>query len=548
MKHRIAWAAAALCALFQLAWGRPLAWDEIEFFRATRWVSLGRVPYRDFWELHTPLQWYLFAPVARFLGTAGTMPVLVLRYAQIPLWLLASWCLWRLARRSGLSAQTTGAALALLWLSRLFVDQAIEYRVDAVAVTAVIVALDAMAVKHDVLAGVLFAAAVIANIRCVPVVAVALLAVLVMRRRATLAGAAAAFALWIGALWATGSWAAFRQHVIVDNVMSDRYSLASPYTAVTTLLSIGGVVPNGFNPMLIDPAGILILMAAAVGAVMTLIDIRRPTLLTLLTILQVVNLLAVDRMKVAYSYHFLLTLALAVPLAALALERVNARVSSSVLAAAVVVRLFVTLFGANHDVLARQDFIMKEADRRTLPGEPILDGVGWVQTRPPAYDYWFLPLLARILAGEGYAKPYTVADAIARPPGAVIADQRLLTWFHDYPALDAYFRSHYVPVYDVLWLPGLSGRFDATHRLARWTVPRSGMYRVIAGDPHRLTLRRNGIEMNVSPVTLARGDRIEAVANGDAQLFIIPANVTTLFQRGPALDAPLPAPPHLPWR
>ena len=47
---------AIAARLLQLQGLHPLVWDEIEFFRATDWVWRGLVPYRDFWEHHTPLQ------------------------------------------------------------------------------------------------------------------------------------------------------------------------------------------------------------------------------------------------------------------------------------------------------------------------------------------------------------------------------------------------------------------------------------------------------------------------------------------------------------
>ena len=557
--QRIVWGIAAVCAVLQMAWGHALALDEVEFFRATRWVSLGRVPYRDFWELHTPLQWHLFAPAARFLTGAGALPILILRWVQLPLAVLASWALWRLARKAGASAATAGVALLLLWLSRFYADSAVEYRVDVLALAAFVLALDAMWNGRDLTAGLLLAASVMANIRFAPIAAIALLLMFVIdldaqrwrfdgRRWPALAGAAAACAAWAGILWWTGSLRAFWRHVVLENAIADRHIQATPYTAGPTLASIIGIVDGGFRPMLVDPAAIAIVIAAAAGAVLALLAIRRPTFLTFLALLQVLNLLFIARMKVVYPYHFLLTFAAAVPLAAIALERAAPRAITAVVILALAVRLFVTVFGANHGVLAWQNVVMTEADRRTRPGEPVFDGVGWVQTRPPAYEQWFLPLLARIRAGEGYARRYTVADAIANPPGAVIVEQRVVTWFQDYPSLGAYFRSHYLPLNDNLWLPGLSGRFDEAHPLARWIVPRSGTYRIVCSDPRRVTLRRNGAVMVSSPVSLVRGDHIEAVATGDAEVFVVPADVKAFFRHGPPLEAPLPAAPHLPWR
>ena len=60
MKHRVPIAialSAAAIRLVPLQWLHPINWDELEFFRATKWIAEGRVPYRDFWEHHTPLAW-----------------------------------------------------------------------------------------------------------------------------------------------------------------------------------------------------------------------------------------------------------------------------------------------------------------------------------------------------------------------------------------------------------------------------------------------------------------------------------------------------------
>ena len=108
--------------------GAPVAADEIEFFRATRWIGEGKVPFRDFWEHHTPLQWIVFAPVARlFANGPGVDSIVVMRWAQLALWIAIAALLVRLARRQGLNAWP---ALVLLLASATFVRKAVEYRVD----------------------------------------------------------------------------------------------------------------------------------------------------------------------------------------------------------------------------------------------------------------------------------------------------------------------------------------------------------------------------------------------------------------------------------
>src|SRR2546430_2701672 len=78
---------AAAARSLSLGWLHPLNWDEVEYFRATDWVSRGLVPYRDFWEHHTPLQWFVFAPVAAFVRSPGASAILAMRWAQVPLWI-----------------------------------------------------------------------------------------------------------------------------------------------------------------------------------------------------------------------------------------------------------------------------------------------------------------------------------------------------------------------------------------------------------------------------------------------------------------------------
>ena len=70
---------AVLWSLILLHRGQPLGWDEIEFYRATRWTAEGRVPFRDFWEHHTPLQWMMFAPVALVADGAGADSIVAMR-------------------------------------------------------------------------------------------------------------------------------------------------------------------------------------------------------------------------------------------------------------------------------------------------------------------------------------------------------------------------------------------------------------------------------------------------------------------------------------
>src|SRR5438477_8023326 len=104
---------AAVARSLSLAFFHPLNWDEIEFFRATDWIRQGLVPYRDFWEHHTPLQWFLFAPVTALTHGDGAGAVLFMRWAQLPLWVLAFVLLHVWMRRAGASALAISTAITL---------------------------------------------------------------------------------------------------------------------------------------------------------------------------------------------------------------------------------------------------------------------------------------------------------------------------------------------------------------------------------------------------------------------------------------------------
>ena len=53
--------------IFSLLCSGYILFDNIEHLRAAYFVSLGDVPYRDFFEHHHPLLWYLFSPFIAFL-------------------------------------------------------------------------------------------------------------------------------------------------------------------------------------------------------------------------------------------------------------------------------------------------------------------------------------------------------------------------------------------------------------------------------------------------------------------------------------------------
>lgn len=53
--------------LLTLLFNDTIVCDELEHLRASWFVSLGEMPYRDFFEHHHPLLWFMFAPVIHWL-------------------------------------------------------------------------------------------------------------------------------------------------------------------------------------------------------------------------------------------------------------------------------------------------------------------------------------------------------------------------------------------------------------------------------------------------------------------------------------------------
>src|SRR5712691_13547359 len=112
---------AAAARAVTLQWLHPVTWDEIEFFRVTKWVSQGLVPYRDFWEHHTPLLWFVFAPLTALVrNDTGATAILAMRLLQVPLWALTFWALWRWMGNAGVDVGARGAAIAIAICSSFF--------------------------------------------------------------------------------------------------------------------------------------------------------------------------------------------------------------------------------------------------------------------------------------------------------------------------------------------------------------------------------------------------------------------------------------------
>lgn len=481
------WIPTAIWLVALLQCGEPLTWDELEYFRATRWVAEGQLPYRDFWEHHLPLQWLAFAPMAKLVGGGiGVGAVVAMRWAQLPLWIGSCALLWFLARRWGTAFGPRTIALLLLVSSRQFASSALQYRVDTLGNLAFLGGLALAARKRWVAFGVVMSAAVLANMRLAPLVIVAALLMLfvdddrwrwnprALRMSAGVAAVAASFVLW---LVATSTWPAFLDGVVHYNRISNGLvALRAGNTLGPLLLA---PLRNG------DVSGVALWVLAIAGSYFALRKIRKGGSQQIVALLYVASVFTVAMTAVQYDYHLQTTWLLMVPLAAAALERwqMTSRRAQLLALAAVVVAIALNLvtlmtpsFGKPLDY---QNRVMTEVHQRTRATDVVWDGSGYALHRQPAYRFWFLPSGVRLMAQRSLLERYQIQK---NPPAAIIYNYRIHNWLVVFPDVRQYAVHHYVPLYRNLWVPGLSaGLGPGTSRL-EWHSAAEGRYEVWASD------------------------------------------------------------------
>jgi hypothetical protein len=474
--RRVLLAAALLWIAALTQRGLPLAVDEVEFFRATKWVGEGQVPFRDFWEHHTPLQWIVFGPVASlFANGPGVEAIVAMRWAQMALWIAMFVLLVRFARRSGIDPWW---ALVLLLVSGSFVRKAIEYRLDVPGnlayIGAVVLIASGAGRRRWIAFGASMSAAVLANMRLAPLVVITALLAMFWRaaerkwgwNRPALwmfGGVVPVVAAFIGWLFATGAWPSFLDGIVRYNTTSAR------------LLEVNTLLDALLVPVwTLDVAGVAFWIAAITGAVMALRTLREPGPLQFMALLLIASVATIAVMEVQYDYHFQNAYLLMLPLAALALARV--RLVPIVAAGALVIIISQSLpsFG---EAMQYQDAVMTSADRLTRPEETVFDGAGYALRRKPAYRYWFLTTGVRFMAARGLLEPY---DITKDPPAAILYDYRLALYLRELAHVAEYATKHYVPVYRNLWVPGLAAIVE-NGRLV-WTSPRAGTYDFYASE------------------------------------------------------------------
>jgi hypothetical protein len=474
---------AAAVRLLPLQFLHPLNWDELEFWRATSWIGQGRLPFRDFWEHHTPLMWFLFAPFTWLVDSPGVQAVIALRWAQVPVWIATFWLTNLWMRGAGIERFARWTAMTVALCSSLLMIPAVEYRVDSLGCMLVMAGLVLAQREKFFLAGFVFCLAGFANLRLGPVLVVAVLLVLLttkLRAWPVAAGGFTALAACLAFFAATGSLDELVQQVWTDN-LAEKFATPVIGGFVHRLLVPFGVrllaTDRFFEVAAVDVGGILVLVLGFAGMLLAL---RVRGNLATMAVLQLTNILFVASMKFIYNYHFALIAIFMIPLMAAVIERVPGREAIvAVLLLAWGVNAFASIFRGKELDRAYQDRIMREVHTRIAPGDQVWSGITWALHAEPAYRFWFLPELARQLVRENLAPPYVVEN----PPAAIVFDYNALLWVGTVQReLAPYFIRHYIPVWRELWMPGLNARIPPGRAFA-WRVPRDGDYRVYVSAP-----------------------------------------------------------------
>jgi len=488
---------ALMWIAFLLQRGHPLHWDEIEFFRATRWIGEGKAPYAGFWEHHVPLQWIVFAVFARWFGEGpGTASIVLLRWLQVPFWIGTFALLVAICRRVARETWGGQTAMAMLLASSIFVRSAIEYRVDTLG-NFLFISMVALLMTRDltrlraVTFGVLGACAVLTNMRLAPLVVLVGVIAFVWRpsedrwrwnaRAFWMAcGIALVAGLFVGWLHLVHAWPAFLDQVVGDN----RVSNATVRAGVKILLMQLLEPARSFDPALFAAS-----IGALAGAGLALRSLRRPSAAFIIALLFVASILVLVPLGVHYAYHLQTTYLLMPLLAAVAADRLvrdGKRAgfvrgfSGGIVIVALLsqfARLTSPAFGAE---MAYQDLVMRTVDERTTKSDVVWDGVGYALRREPAYRYWFLPTFVRLMGERGFIEPY---DIERDPPAAIVHGLRVNQWMRSFPSVGRYAVHHYLPLFRDLWIPGMSATLEARPMRLRWRVPASGRYAVIVSEP-----------------------------------------------------------------
>ena len=332
---------AALVRLLPLQWLHPINWDEIEFYRAANWVAQGRVPFRDFWEHHTPLAWFVFAPFTLLTDSPGVDAIISMRWVQVPVWIAAFWLLNTFMRNTGLSRFARWSAMGIALASSMLMTSAVEFRLDALAIVfymAGLVLWQRGTSRAMFAAGAMFCLTGLTNMRLGPLLVITVLLLRFVgdgrwknnvRANWIFAGGVVTFGMAMLYFALTDSIRPFFESILVHNYIGDKFGPDyGPVFLHRVLIQFGVRImatDRLFESAAVDAGGIAVILIGCIGLVRALMAWRRPNDLFVMAALQLASLIVIARMIFVYNYHLQIVVLMMVPLMALIFERIPRR-------------------------------------------------------------------------------------------------------------------------------------------------------------------------------------------------------------------------------
>ena len=126
-------AALIFAFLLQLAFLLPIDPDEREHLNAAYLITQGQTPYKDFFEHHHPLLWYLATPIVPFFENSAQIWYLLRAFQAIILFLTSIY-IYKLAILSGLKSWAGYAACLIYFCFDIARHLSLEFRPDTLMI------------------------------------------------------------------------------------------------------------------------------------------------------------------------------------------------------------------------------------------------------------------------------------------------------------------------------------------------------------------------------------------------------------------------------
>ncbi|MBR6355494.1 MAG: glycosyltransferase family 39 protein [Alphaproteobacteria bacterium] len=85
--------------VYVLLFSGHILFDDVEHLRAAYFISLGDAPYRDFFEHHHPLLWYVLAPIVSIMPHDTITALRIGRFISLGVSLLGGWFIYKTEKR-----------------------------------------------------------------------------------------------------------------------------------------------------------------------------------------------------------------------------------------------------------------------------------------------------------------------------------------------------------------------------------------------------------------------------------------------------------------